>query len=93
MKLIANKYASKKRYLFDTALRSLYPSECFKAAMAHDSHVILVFLAERIHINQHLATSASELRDNVRPLESNTRKRAVNDDIFKKDYIGKEQII
>ena len=93
VELIANKHASEGRYLFDTALWSLHPSECFEVAMAHGSYVILVFPAGRLHIDLHLATSASELGDNARPLESNTRKRAVNDDISKKDHIGKKQII
>ena len=61
--------------------------------MAYSSYIILVFPAGRLYINQHLAISASELGDNARPLESNTRKRAVNDDISKKDHIGKKQII
>ena len=93
VELIANKHASEGRYVLDTALWSLHPTECFEAAMAHGSHVILIFPAGRIHIDQHLAASASELGDNARPLESNTRKRAANDDISKKDHIRKKQIM
>lgn len=60
VELIAKKHASEGRYLFDTALWSLHPSECFEAAMAHGSHVIFVFPTGKIHIDQHLAASTSE---------------------------------
>ena len=93
VELIANKHVSEGRYFLDTALWSLHPSECFEAAMAHGSHAILVFPAGKIHNDQHLAASASELGGDARPLESNTRKRAANDDISKKDHIRKKQII
>lgn len=93
VKLTAEKHASEGRYLFDTALWSLHPSDCFEAAMAYGSHVILVFPAGRIHNDQHIATSAFQLGDNARPLEGNTRKRAVNNDIFKEDHIRKKQIV
>ncbi len=93
VKLTAEKHASEKQYLFDTALWSLHPSNCFEAAMTYDSHVILVFSAERIHNDQHIATSAFQLSDNVRSLKDNMRKRAVNNDIFKKDHIRKKQIV
>ena len=93
VELIANKHPSEGRYLLDTALWSVHPSECFEAAMAHGSHVILVFPAGKIRIDQHLAVSASELGGDARPLESNIRKRADNDDISKKDHIRKKQIM
>lgn len=93
MGLIAKKHASKGRYLFDTALWSLHPSKCFEAAMAHGSHVILVFPAGRIHIDQHFAASTFQLGDNARSLTSNVRKRAANDDIAKEDHIRKKQIV
>lgn len=93
VELIANKYPSEGRYLLDTALWSVHPSECFEAAMAHGSHVILVFPAGKIRIDQHLAVSASELGGDARPLESNIRKRADNDNISKKDHIRKKQIM
>ncbi len=93
MKLTTEKHARKKRYLFDTTLWSLHLSKCFEAAMINDTHVILLFSAGRICISQQLVASASQLSDNVRSLKSNTRKRVVNDDIFKKDQIRKKQIL
>ncbi len=50
VELTAEKHAREGRYLFDTALWSLHPSECFEAAMANGTHVILLFLAGRICI-------------------------------------------
>ena len=48
VELTAEKHAREGRYLFDTTLWSLHPSECFEAAMAKGTHVVLLFLAERI---------------------------------------------
>ncbi len=59
MKLTTEKHARKRRYLFDTALWSLHFSKCFEAAMINDTHVILLFSAERICIFQQLVASAS----------------------------------
>jgi len=93
VELTAEKHAREGRYLFDTALWSLHPSECFEAAMANGTHVILLFLAERICISQQLAASASQLGDNARSFKDNTRKRVANDDISTEDQARKKQIL
>jgi len=93
MKLTAEKHAREKRYLFDMSLWSLHLSKCFEAAMTNDTHVILLFSAERICISQQLVASAFQLSDNVRSFKNNTRKRVVNDDIFTKDQARKKQIL
>ncbi len=66
VRLIADKHASEGRYLFDTALWSLHPSECFQAAMAYGSHIILVFPAGKVDIDYQLAASAFQMGDNAR---------------------------
>ncbi len=93
VELTAEKHAREGRYLFDTALWSLHPSECFEAAMANGTHAILLFPAGRICISQQLAASASQLGDNARSLKGNTRKRVANDDISKEDQVRKKQIL
>ena len=93
VELTAEKHAREGRYLFDTALWSLHPSECFEAAMANGTHVILLFPAGRICISQQLAASASQLGDNARSFKDNTRKRVANDDISTKDQARKKQIL
>lgn len=93
MRLIAKKHASKERYLFDIALWLLHSSKCFKVVMTYNLHVILVFLAGRIHINQHFVASTFQLSNNARSLTSNVRKKAINDNIVKEDHIQKKQIV
>ena len=93
VELTAGKHAREGRYLFDTALWSLHPSECFEAAMANGTHVILLFPAGRICISQQLAASASRLGDNARSFKENTRKRVANDDISTEDLARKKQIL
>lgn len=93
VELTAEKHASEGQYLFDTALWSLQPPECFEDAMAYGSHVILVFPAGRIHIDQHIAASAFQLGDNAKPLEGDTRKRVVNDNISEEGHVRKKQIV
>jgi len=93
VELTAEKHARDGRYLFDTALWSLHPSECFEAAMANGTHVILLFPAGRICISPQLAASASQLGDNVKSFKDNTRKRVANDDISTEDQARKKQIL
>ena len=93
VELTAEKHAREGRYLFDSALWSLHPSECFEAAMANGTHVILLFPAGRICISQQLAASASQLGDNTRSFKDNTRKRVANDDISTEDQARKKQIL
>ncbi len=95
LQAIASAQATKEDELplFDIALWSLHPSECFEAAMAYGSHVILVFPAGRIHIDQHIAASAFQLGDNAKPLEGDTRKRVVNDNISEEGHVRKKQIV
>jgi len=76
VELTAEKHAREGRYLFDTALWSLHPSECFEAAMANGTHVILLFPAGKICISQQLAGSASQLGDNARSFKDNTREES-----------------
>ena len=93
VELTAEKHAREGRYLFDTALWSLHPSECFEAAMANGTHVILLLPAGRICISQQLAASASQLGDNARSFKDNTRKRVANDDISTEDQARKKQVL
>ena len=69
VELIANKHAIEGRYLLDTALWSLHPSECFEAAMAHCSRVILVFPAGKFtltNISLHLLPNWEVMPDHWR---------------------------
>ena len=93
VELTAKKHIKKGRYLFDIAFWLLHPSECFEAAMANSTYVILLFLIKRICISQQLAASASRLGDNARLFKENIRKRVINDDIFIKDQARKKQIL
>ena len=93
VELTAEKHAREGRYLFDTALWSLHPSDCFEAAMANGTHVVLLFPAGRICISQQLAASASQLGDNARSFKDHARKRIANHDISTEDQARKKQII
>jgi hypothetical protein len=103
VELTAEKHLREGRYLFDTALWSLHPSECFEAAMANGTHVILLIPAGRICISQQLAASASQLGDNARSFKDSTRKRVANffrkiveshiEELLKQEEYGKDMKI
>jgi hypothetical protein len=60
---IALKYMRKKEQMrvYDTDLNSLTPQMCFRAALAHQSHILLLIAERDIVINEELGASVSQL--------------------------------
>lgn len=81
VKNTAEKHAAQGRHLLDVELWSLHPSQCFEAALAHGTNIILLFPAGQLCIDKRLAASAAALCPDAGPLRGRTRKRAAHEDI------------
>ena len=93
VRLIAHKHASEGRYLFDTHLCSLHPSECYEAAMAHGSHVILVIPGGNVSIDECLAETTLKLDDTTRLRKDRTKKRLAAENVFQERHIQKKKVL
>lgn len=58
---MAKKYMRKRIRLFDTALNILTPRECFEAALADETHTILLIPEAEISIDEELEASVPKL--------------------------------
>ena len=85
----AEKHAAQGRYLLDIDLWSLDPSQCYEAALAHGTHIILLFPPGSICIDEQLAASAASLCPDARPLQRQTRKRVANEEVSQQRDIQK----
>ena len=59
---IAEEHTQKRRFLFDTSLRAMTPSECFDAIVRDDTNMVLLIPEGSINIDRELKTSARKLR-------------------------------
>lgn len=62
---VAEDYVSNGRFLFDTTLRSIAPSECFDAVVGDGTNVILLIPEGSVIIDDKLSTSAGRLGINA----------------------------
>ena len=69
---VAEDHASNGRFLFDTTLRSLAPSECFEAVVGDGTNVVLLIPEGSVNIDHALSTSARILGVNAQGLAENT---------------------
>jgi len=64
--------ASKRRFLFNTALRSLALSECLDAVVGDGTNVVLLIPEGNVNIDRALSTSARMLGMNAEGVAENT---------------------
>lgn len=58
---VAEEHTRKRRFLFNTALRAMAPSECFDAVVGDGTNMILLIPEGSIDIDYELGTSARKL--------------------------------
>ena len=69
---VAEAHTSKRRFLFNTTLRSLAPSECFNAVVRDGTNVVLLIPEGSVNIDHALSTSVEMLGTNAQGLAENT---------------------
>lgn len=69
---VAEAHTSKRRFLFNTALRSLAPSECLDAVVGDGTNVVLLMPERGVKIDHALSTSARVLGMNAQRVAENT---------------------
>ncbi len=69
---VAEAHTSKRRFLFNTALRSLAPSECLDAVVGDGTHVVLLIPEGSVNIDHALSTSARMLGINAQEAAENS---------------------
>ena len=59
---VAEEHTRKRRFLFNTTLRAMAPSECFEAVVGDGTNMIILILEGSIHIDHDLGRSARKHR-------------------------------
>ena len=93
VKCVVEKHTSERRFLFNTNLQSMAPSECFEAVVADSTNVILLIPEGNINIDRELSISALKLGSNAGDMGKSTLKRAAIDDISEQDHVQKKYLI
>ena len=58
---IAEEHTRKRRFLFDTTLRAMAPSECFEAVIGDGTNMVVLIPEGSINIDHDLGISARKL--------------------------------
>ena len=69
---VAEEHTRNRRFLFNTTLRSMAPSECFEAVVGDGTNVVLLIPEGRVNIDDELLTSAGRLGINAEGIGGNT---------------------
>jgi hypothetical protein len=69
---VAEAHTSNRRFLFNTALRSLAPSECLDAVVGDGTNVVLLIPEGSVNIDHALSASARMLGMNAQGVAENT---------------------
>ncbi len=69
---VAEAHTSKRRFLFNTALKSLAASECLDAVVGDSTNVVLLIPEGSVNIDHALSTSARTLGMNAQRAAENT---------------------
>lgn len=69
---VAEEHTRNRRFLFNTTLRSMAPSECFEAVVDDGTNAVLLIPEGSIIIEDELSTSARILGVNAQGLAENT---------------------
>ena len=69
---VAEAHTSKRRFLFNTALRSLAPSECLDAVVGDGTNVVLLIPEGSVKIDHALSMSARTLGMNTQTVAENS---------------------
>ncbi|KAL2045355.1 hypothetical protein ABVK25_012171 [Lepraria finkii] len=69
---VAEEYTRNRRFLFNTTLRSIAPSECFEAVVGDGTNVVLLIPEGSVNIDDELLTSARRLGINAEGIGGNT---------------------
>lgn len=70
---VAEEHTGKRRFLFNTALRALAPSECFEAVVGDGTNTVLLIPEGSVNIDHELWISARKVCIDADGMEGNMK--------------------